>query len=165
MTKVPMTRVLVTYASRYGSTQETAERVATLLEREGATVDRLPARELRTVEGYDAFVLGAGIYAGRLHKDARHALPLLRDVPLFVFAMGPAKADDFDAARVQLERALEHANVAPLSAQVFGGVFDPAKARFPLNRMPAVDIRDWEDVEAWARQVAALALAREPVPA
>jgi menaquinone-dependent protoporphyrinogen oxidase len=156
-----MTKVLVTHASRYGSTAETCERVAEVLADAGLETVSVPAREVRAIDGYDAVVLGAGIYFGRLHQEARRLLPLLRDVPLFVFAMGPAKPDDLDASRVQLERALERAHVAPLSAQVFGGVFDPAKTRFPLNRLPAVDVREWDDVEAWARDVADLALARD----
>jgi hypothetical protein len=43
----------------------------------------------------------------------------------------------------------------PLSVAIFGGVVDPAKLPFPLNRMPASDARDWAAIEAWAEEVAA----------
>jgi menaquinone-dependent protoporphyrinogen oxidase len=151
-----MTKVLVAHASRFGSTAETAGRVADVLEASGLEVERRPASEVRSLDGYDALVLGSGIYAGRLHKDARRLLGRVGGLPLAVFAMGPGKPEEFDAARVQLEGALEHAGAAPLLAEVFGGVFDPARLRFPLNRLPSMDLRDWDAVEAWARDVAAV---------
>lgn len=39
---------------------------------------------------------------------------------------------------------------------VFGGVVEPSKLHFPLNRMPASDARDWSVIEAWAVEVGAL---------
>ena len=43
---------------------------------------------------------------------------------------------------------------------------DPAKLRFPLNRMAASDERDWDGIRAWARSLPAeLGLVREPVEA
>jgi flavodoxin len=42
------------------------------------------------------------------------------------------------------------------AASFFGGVIDPAKLRFPFNRMPASDARDWEAIGAWADEVASL---------
>ncbi|MGE5690862.1 MAG: flavodoxin domain-containing protein [Pseudomonadota bacterium] len=155
-----MAHVLVTHASRYGSTTETAARIAQVLAAEGLTVELRPAREVDAVEGYDAVVLGAGIYTGRLHKDARHLLPRIGEVPLAVFGMGPSKLDDLDATRAQLDKGLR--GVAPFATAVFGGVWDPAKARFPLNKVAAYDVRDWDAVEAWAREVAA-ACVRTPV--
>jgi hypothetical protein len=39
---------------------------------------------------------------------------------------------------------------------IFGGAVDPAKLRWPFNRMPASDARDWQAIDAWADAVAAL---------
>ena len=57
--------VLVAYATRYGSTQEVAEAVATMLRVRGLEVDIQPMREVRTLEGYRAVVLGTPLYMGR----------------------------------------------------------------------------------------------------
>jgi menaquinone-dependent protoporphyrinogen oxidase len=65
--------VLVAYATRYGSTQEVAETVATMLRVRGLEVDIQPMQEVRTLEGYRAVVLGAPLYVGRWHKDAQRA--------------------------------------------------------------------------------------------
>ena len=32
---------------------------------------------------------------------------------------------------------------------------DPAKLRFPFNRMQASDARDWEAIRSWADEIAA----------
>ena len=50
--------VLVGYATRYGSTQEVAEAVAATLRENGHAVDIQPMREVRTLAGYSAVVLG-----------------------------------------------------------------------------------------------------------
>jgi menaquinone-dependent protoporphyrinogen oxidase len=112
------------------------------------------------VTDYQAVVLGAALYFGRLHRDARNLMTKHRDAlatrPFAVFAMGPQTLSDADVsgARRQLEKGLERASVVPDMSAVFGGVIDPAKLRFPLNRMAASDARDWTAIHAWAAQVA-----------
>ena len=73
-----------------------------------------------------------------------------------VFALGPQTAEPQDLAksRAQLDKALQKVpEVEPRSIAVFGGVIDPAKLRFPLNRMPASDARDWNAIEAWTDEI------------
>jgi menaquinone-dependent protoporphyrinogen oxidase len=153
--------VLVTYATNRGSTREVAEAVATTLQEHGFHVDVRRAGEVDDVTAYDAVVLGAAIYMGRLHGDARKLLKRQRDAlaarPLAVFAMGPLTLSDEDVtgARKQLEKGLERASLHPEMTAIFGGVIDPAKLRFPMNRMPASDARDWTAIVGWAEQVAA----------
>ena len=54
--------VLVAYATRYGSTQEAAEAVAATLRERGLEAEVRPAREVRSLDGYNAVVLGAPLY-------------------------------------------------------------------------------------------------------
>jgi menaquinone-dependent protoporphyrinogen oxidase len=149
------TRILVAHASRHGSTREVAEAVATALRARGLAVDVLPAAEVGHLRRYAGVVLGGAIYTGRLHKDARRFLARHHDAlagrALAVFALGPRTLapDDVAASRAQLDRALAGAPT-PVSVAVFGGVIDPEKLRFPFNRMPAGDARDWAAIEAWA---------------
>ena len=153
--------VLVAYASKRGSTREVAEAVAATLRDHGLQVDIRPAAEVADVTEYDAVVLGAAIYMGRLHRDARKLLKRQRDAlstrPFAVFAMGPRTLSEEDVAetRGQLEKGLDRASVVPDMTAIFGGVFDPARLSFPLNRMEASDARDWPAIHAWAAQVAA----------
>jgi menaquinone-dependent protoporphyrinogen oxidase len=150
-----MTRALVTYASKHGSTREVAERVAEVMRGAGADVDVMPAAEVGHLRGYETVVLGGALYAGRLHKDARRFLARHRDAlsvrRVAVFALGPQKLEQSAGSRTQLDRALAKVpEIEPIAVAIFGGVIDPDKLRFPFNRMPASDARDWAAIEAWA---------------
>jgi menaquinone-dependent protoporphyrinogen oxidase len=159
--------VLVAHATRYGSTREVAEAVAATLRERRWEVDLRPAREVRSLEGYSAVVLGTALYMFRLHKDARHFLTRHREAlskgPVAIFAMGPFNNDEkeWQGVRAQLDKELAMFPwFAPVAHEVFGGKFDPAKLRFPYNlvpylkRLPASDIRDWNAIRAWASSIA-----------
>ena len=159
--------VLVAYATRYGSTQEVAKAIAETLRKSGLGVEVQPMREVRTLEGYDAVVLGAALYMYRWHKDARRFLSrhrtALMELPVAIFALGPVKdprdEEEWRNSRDQLDKELAmHAWLKPVAVEILGGKFDPALLRFPLNLFagsePASDIRDWEAIGAWAGDLA-----------
>lgn len=155
--------ILVAYATKHGSTIEVAEAVASALRGRGHEVEVAPAADVRGLDGYSAVVLGGALYMGRYHQDAVrflkrhvHALEGLR---LAVFAMGPKTlaAAEVSASRKQLDRALEAVpDLTPAAVAIFGGVVDPSKLRFPFKRMPASDARDWDAIDAWGHEFAAL---------
>ncbi len=153
--------VLVAHASKHGSTAEVAGDVAATLRAHGIDVDVRSSAAVADLTGYDAVVLGGALYMGRLHADARRFLTRHRNalatMPLAIFAMGPRSLDEADVAgsRAQLDRALAAVpTLEPVSVAIFGGVLDPSKLRFPLNRMPAVDARDPDAIRAWAERLA-----------
>jgi menaquinone-dependent protoporphyrinogen oxidase len=153
--------VLVAYATKHGSTREVAEAVAKRLQAYGMATFVRSAGDVTGLEGYDAVVLGSAIYLGRLHVDARNFLRRHRREigvrPLAVFAIGPRTLDDDElrSSQGQLDAALAKGpGLKPTTAAVFGGVFDPAQHRFPFNRMPASDARDWAAIRAWSDEVA-----------
>ena len=85
--------ILVAYATSTGSTKEVAEAIATTLRESGLEVDIRLLREVDTLEGYGAVVMGAPLFMLQWHKDAlrflarhRRAFP---DLPVAVFALGP----------------------------------------------------------------------------
>ncbi len=162
--------ILVTYASTHGSTQEVAEVVAATLRERGLAVDLQSARNVRTLAGYTAVVLGAPLYMFHWHKDARGFLAryqgtLAGGLPIAIFAGGPFGAGDEQAwqeVRRQLDQDLaKFPWLKPVSVQLIGGKFDPAKLRFPyslipaLRQMPASDLRDWTAIRTWASNLAA----------
>ena len=155
--------VLVGYATRYGSTQEVAEAVAKTLREDGLDVDVRPLKDVRTLEGYSAVVLGASLYMYRWHKDARRFLSrhrkALEERPVAIYALGPVHdpydAEEWQNSRAQLDRALaKYPWLTPVALEMFGGKFDPALLRFPLNlfagKEPASDIRDWAAIRTWS---------------
>lgn len=161
------TKIVVAFATMYGSTQEVAEAVAATLREGGTDVDLLPARDVRALAGYDAVVLGAPLITHHLHKDAQrflsHHRKTLADLPLALFALGPIgeEAKEWGDCRAQLDAELEKLGwLEPVAVELFGGRFDPALLRFPLNKMagaaPASDARDWDAIRTWARGLPAL---------
>ena len=157
------TSVLVGYATRYGSTQEVAEAVAATLREYGLAVDIQPMREVRTLAGYSAVVLGAPLFMFRWHKDALDFLSrhrkALTERPVAVFALGPTHdpydEEEWQDSRAQLDKELEkYPWFRPLTLEIFGGKYDPTKLGFPINmfagKEPASDLRDWTAIRAWA---------------
>lgn len=159
--------ILVGYATRYGSTREVAEAIATTLCDCGLDVDLQPMRDVRALTEYSAVVLGAPLIMFRWHKDARRFLArhrtALMERPVAVFALGPVH-DPHDAKEWQASREQLTAELAkfpwlnPVACELFGGVFDPAKLRFPINvlagQAPASDARDWTAIRDWAHTLA-----------
>ena len=157
-------KLLVAYATRYGSTKEVAERIAATLREDGSVVDVQAAERVRSLDGYRAVVVGAPLYMFNWLKAARRFLSqnrtALERVPVAVFALGPTedKEKDWQETQGQLDKVLAGFPwLTPVAVELFGGKFDPARLTFPytlipaLKKMPVSDIRDWDAVRAWAR--------------
>lgn len=170
-------KVLVAYATRHGATEGIAERIATRLIGDGLQAEALPVSEVRSVEPYDAVVLGGAAYMFHWLKDAtafaRRHREDLADRPVWLFSSGPLGTEKVDA---QGHDALETARpkefdelVTMLGArgeQVFFGAYDPDARPIGLgervvrmmpaanNALPAGDFRDWVAIDAWADEVA-----------
>jgi menaquinone-dependent protoporphyrinogen oxidase len=154
--------VLVAYATKYGSTKEVAEAIAARMREQGVETDLLAAKEVRSLDGYDAVVFGGALYFFRLVREGRRFLSrhreTLRAKPLAVFGMGPLEdtEEQYAGARGHLQKALDKdTSLAPVAVAVFGGVLNPAGLRFPhanpaMKNMAPVDLRDWKAIEAWA---------------
>jgi len=162
------TSILVGYATHYGSTQEVAEAVTATLRNCGYPVDIQPLREVRTLAGYCAVVLGAPLFMFRWHKDALRFLSRHREAlmerPVAAFALGPVH-DPYDEqewqdSRAQLDKELaKYPWLTLVDLEMFGGKYDPGKLRFPIKwlagKEPASDLRDWTAVRTWASNLAA----------
>ena len=157
--------VLVAYATTCGSTQEVAESIADTLEAKGLSVDTLPIKKVKSLEGYRLVVLGAPLYMFRWHADAHHFLKKYRDVlskgmPVAIFAGGPTEkgdAEEYSVVRDQMDKELaKHPWLKPACVEIVGGRLDPALLKFPYNLIPALkqmpprDFRDWKAIKTWA---------------
>lgn len=160
------------YASKYGSTQEVAEAIATTLRENDLLVDLKPLREVKTLEEYTAIVLGAPLYVASWHKEARSFLSRYREAltkrPIAIFALGPLSDDENELKEVRSQLNKELAKfpwLTPIDFEIFGGKFDPKKLHLPdkiivslpaspLHKMPASDLRNWTAIRAWASNLA-----------
>lgn len=168
--------ILVTWATRYGSTEEVARAIAAVLREAGCTVEERPMRTVQSLEGYGCMVLGCALYMSHLHRDASRFLSMhrraLREKPAALFVLGPVHGEEkeFPAARTQLNRQLaKFPWFSPVVLEIFGGRWDPAQMGFPFKWLPAVrsipvsDARDWTAIRAWARTLP-LVLQSQPAP-
>jgi len=159
-------KILVAYATKYGSTAEVAEAIAKSLEKNKAEVHLLPLNKVRSLSGIDAVLMGAPFYMFRWHTDAILFLSRfngkLQKVPTAVFALGPFHdvESEWQEIRGQLDRELARFPwFQPIEVKLFGGKFDPVSLTFPFNMIPALkelpasDIRDWAAIGEWAQTV------------
>ena len=162
-----MTKVLVAYASKRGSTAEIADAIAETLREFGLSVDCTEASRVRSVDSYDAVVLGSAVYMKRWRGDAKHFLRKhdkgLSQRPFWVFSSGPVGDPNSDADPSWLEppKTIEH--IVRLGARdhvVFGGRL-PANPRGPIERTMVKntpreyhDRRDWNEIRTWAAGIA-----------
>lgn len=162
-------KVLVGFATRYGSTEETAKLIGDSLRDGGFEVDVMQVRDVKNLIDYQAIILGAPLFMFHWHKDVLKFLSkhqnLLLDRFIGIFALGPTH-DPYDEQEwrdswSQLNKELANFSwLKPVEIEMFGGKYDPAYLRFPLKMMagktPASDIRDFEAVKAWAGKIAGM---------
>jgi menaquinone-dependent protoporphyrinogen oxidase len=159
-------KTLVGYATRSGSTQEVAEAIAAAFRERGLEADCQQLRDTRSVDSYRMLVIGAPLFMFHWHKDAFAFLnrnrAALANLPVAVFSLGPFHDEEKEWQDIRAQFDRELATIpwfSPVARQVFGGKFDPTTLRFPMNlipglkKMPASDIRNWDAIRAWARDL------------
>jgi menaquinone-dependent protoporphyrinogen oxidase len=155
-------KVLVAYASKMGGSKEIAEGIGTALADRGLPVDVSAAENADAPSGYDAVIVGSGLYAGRWRKPARRFVKknaaALRERPVWFFSSGPL---DASAAQHEIPAVKQVAALMDLvharGHQTFGGRL-PADAKgFPASAMAKKNAGDWRDpeqIKAWADGIA-----------
>lgn len=87
------TKVLVTFASKHGSTRTLAQAIGGSLHSHGCQVRVLPADLVHSVADYDAVVIGSAVYHGHWLWDGRRLLKRvhvgLTERPIWLFSSGP----------------------------------------------------------------------------
>ena len=157
--------ILVAYTTRKGSTAEIALAIAKELEKAGAAVMVSDMTTVSSLEGYNAVIIGAPVYIGKVSGDvavfARRHRDSLGRVPVAGFVTGiapvfPKTGDTAEFIR-QLEIALDP--VKPVVITMFAGKLDAARlslierGMISLLKVPTGDFRDWGAIAAWARDL------------
>ncbi len=173
------TRVLVTYATRAGSTAGVAEDIGKALMENGFLVEVHPVQEVTDVTSYDAVVAGSAIQSKRWLPEAMEFLQVHRATltrkPCAVFLVcmtlampNSEKYRPFVADFLQPVRAI----VRPASEGLFAGALDISKVPSPWNRLKfrlsvlfgvwsEGDHRDWDAIRTWADMLPPLLLPTE----
>jgi len=157
-------RVLVTAASRHGSTREIGARIGAMIGACGHTVDVRRPADVEEVERYDVIVLGSAVYAGHWRKEARDLAMREHDVlarrPVWLFSSGPvgdpAAHEEPPADGDQIRAA-----IGAFEHHLFTGRIDPDAHALPAGAVVRTmhvldaDDRDWDEVDRWAATIAA----------
>lgn len=161
--------ILVTYASKYGSTREIAEKIGEVLCQAGLLADVLPVDSVRYLTPYQAVVLGSAVYVGRWQKEAVEFLTtnekILASRPIWLFSSGPTgEGDPVELVEGQrLPHALQPVadRIQPRDIAVFHGYINPDKINSiekwsikSLVKKPFGDFRDWDAIRSWAKSIA-----------
>jgi menaquinone-dependent protoporphyrinogen oxidase len=88
-----MPRALIVHASRHGATAGIAERIGEALRSQGIDAIVSPARNAPDPFGYDACIVGGGVYMGSWVKEGVDYLEryevTLATIPVWLFSCGP----------------------------------------------------------------------------
>jgi len=162
MTQEP---VLVTYGSKRGGTAEIAQWIGDSLREVHVTAEVKSAREVHSLSGYGAVILGGALYAGRWHRHARgfarRFTRQLRERPVWVFGSGPLDhSADQRPEEVYGAGAVRKAadRLGARGHAIFGGRLERDARGFPASAMAkklAGDYRDRARIHAWVKDVAA----------
>jgi menaquinone-dependent protoporphyrinogen oxidase len=164
-------RILVTYASRTGTTAEVAAAICRILSESGARVDILPMQEVKDLAPYEAVIAGSAIRAARWLPEAvefirAHQLTL-RHKPFAMYTvcitLAMADTEQYRSA-VSGWTAPVRAIVPPLREGLFAGMLDFSKLPFnwetlklratvAMGIFPRGDRRDWNAVRSWAESL------------
>lgn len=164
-------RILVTYASRLGSTAGVAEAIGKTLAERGAQVDILPMQEVKTLAPYRAVVAGSAIRGKAWLPEAMQFMQTyqaaLAQKPFAPFLVCMTLAIRNGQYRAAVSDWLEPVRrlVRPVSEGLFAGALEVSKVpsladrlKFRLSIALGVwtegDHRDWDAIRAWADDLA-----------
>ncbi|MCA9914098.1 MAG: flavodoxin domain-containing protein [Anaerolineae bacterium] len=166
--------ILVTYASRSGSTAGVAEAIAETLQQHSLEVSVQPMQLVHDVSPYHAVIAGSAIRMDRWLPEAldflhRHQ-PALRQKPFAAFLVCLSLAAKSEARQLKARQAAHdwlqpvRELVPTVSEGLFAGALHVDKIpewRYrsvlhlvkPLGILPEGDHRDWDVIRTWANQL------------
>jgi len=169
-------KILITYASRSGSTAEIAEAIGRTLSQGGTQVEVLPMQDVKDLSVYRAVVAGSAMRSSKWLPEAMQFITTHRAVlsqkPFATFTvcitLAMSNSDPYRqavAAWIQPVRA----QVRPVSEGLFAGMLDFNKLPFnwdtiklravvALGMFPKDDRRDWNAIHTWAESIHPLLL-------
>jgi menaquinone-dependent protoporphyrinogen oxidase len=158
-------RILITYASKSGSTTGVAERIGAVLSGRGQAVDVLPLGKVSDLSPYQTVILGSAIRMGRPLPEAvtfvEKNQATLKQKAFSTFFVCLTLKDDTEENRKTVEIYPEPLRtlVKPEREAIFAGALIPEKLglveRLMMKAMksPAGDYRNWDAVKTWAESL------------
>ena len=163
-------KILIAYASEFGTTGEVAVAIGDVLCQEGNTVETKWVKNVKDLNNYDAVIIGSPIHKGNWMSEAKEFVKanqkILQQLPVAYFftclvlhKLNPK--GDLEAKEYSDKLQALVPQVKPVSIGGFAGVLDYSNMGF-FNRLilKAIlskkgvkegDYRDWDAIHAWAK--------------
>lgn len=164
-------KILVTYASRAGSTAEVAQAIGQALSECGELVEVLPMKDVQQLSDYGAVIAGSPIRSSKWLSEAvkfiQNHRSELREKPFAMFTLSITLAmssgSQYRQAVTEWTAAVR-SQVKPVSEGLFAGKLDFTKLPFNFDTLklrlvvalgifPKEDRRDWKAIHEWAVSV------------
>lgn len=158
-------KLLVAYASKYGSTGGIADAIGQELCSKGATVDILLMKNVVDLSPYQGVIVGSPVYMGEWLPEAvdfvQKHVAALRPIPVAYFlacmTLREPTQENMAKALAYLDPVLKTIpEIKPVGIGAFAGALDYSNLSW-LTRMimkskdaPEGDFRDWKTIRAWA---------------
>ncbi|HSN23824.1 MAG TPA: flavodoxin domain-containing protein, partial [Methylomicrobium sp.] len=156
-------KILVTYASKRGSTGEVAGAIGKTIAKTGARVDVLPIGKITDLSVYQVVFVGSAIRVAKWLREATDFVSenrtTLQRVPTAYFTVCATMIEDTPAKRARAAGFIEPVRTVliPAAEGYFAGKVDPNSLSFLENMalkakdMPQGDFRDWDKITSWAQ--------------
>jgi len=177
-----MNKILVTYATWAGATHEIAEEISRRMKTklDLIQIDLKPIKEVSSVNGYQAVIIGTSIHASQPISAVNHFMKKNRNelaaIPVAVFVVCANMWEDTPKNRTEttswIDKTLnKYPEIEPVSLGLFAGAVITEGEDF--NKLNIVfkktiesmrdslqkqygktDFRDWDAIHAWADDIA-----------
>jgi menaquinone-dependent protoporphyrinogen oxidase len=155
-------KILITYATKLGSTTKVAHAIGDTISKKGIAVDVLPIKDVPEISGYDTIIIGSAVRMGSWLPEAvnfvKHHQETLNKVTTKIFSVHILNQGDEPES--QKERTAYTAPVwaliHPEDEAFFAGKIDPSQLKFVEKllfkavKSPNGDYRDWDKIQRWA---------------
>ncbi len=165
-------RMLIAYASQFGTTAEVAHAIGEVFAQNGTSVETKWVNDVDSLDGYDAVIVGSAIQYDRwmpaaanfvqAHQETLSKLP----VAYFFTCLTLAQQSDKTAQKAQeyADKLVALApQVKPVSVGRFAGAINYQKLSLPFRLLfkglaittgvKEGDYRNWEAIRAWANSM------------
>lgn len=159
--------VLITYASKYGSTAGVAEAIGKELCAKGVNTDVVPIKNAGDIHSYQGVVIGSAIYMGKWMSEAIDFVnknqDILRQMPVAYFLVCITLSRPTEENRAQVLSYMDPLlkavpKVKPVGIGTFAGALNYSNLSWLTKKImkskgsPEGDFRDWNAIRAWARE-------------
>ncbi len=160
-------KVLILFASRSGSTADTATIIAheMKLKQKEITVDVLPVKKAKDITSYDLIILGSAIWMGKplpeMLSFIKSYCPILKTKKVVCFALCMNLRTETDKTIQESAAFLTpFSSCAPIDTTIFAGSVDYSKLGFiarlivKMVKSPQGDFRNIDKIKIWAADIA-----------